>query len=608
MEPSNRSKSTVEATSVFWDIEATDWKNVVCIGVKVGEGETQVVRSFDDLFRYFRFAFDPRYVWRAHWGGIYDHLLALDWALSSPDWTLKRGVHGSGFGTWSVDLEHSSGALWRLRDTARLMPSSLKQIGAAFGLAKLEVDRGNIDKLTFDECATYCMRDVDVLKRGYDAITAQWVLTCQELPRETIAATSTAYIRRTAIEDWGWTPDHDAEVYPAYHGGRCEVFRPSLAVGSVRDISSAYPHAMTRELPTRRIAHRLARKGESLTSWQRGDRLSIVRADVTVSPDAHYGALPYRIERGPLGGKLLFPTGRWVGLFVSEELQTAIDLGLISTYRVVESFEYDKEAYLAPFMALWYEKKQNATNEGERYAAKLAINSCSGKLVETPDHYELTEDGMRARAAYIEAANIPTRRDPHPYSTIGGRTIWEVPSFRHGGLRHSAAAAFVTARARVQLLHALYASKDPAYTDTDSVHSAEFSPGRLSVPSDGLGSWTHEADITGARYLAPKLYSYNVPAKERFVVKAKGFRIPKADDYATPADYREACRTLFDRIARGESIENEATRLFKSALRAGDTAFERINVSRTYKRGVGKRHPSGRPWTVGEIMDSAERR
>ena len=552
------------------DLETDGFSDRVLMACAVGEDGTRIaVRTLDELVFELRcnglFRTNVRH-W-AHNGGAFDWLIILPWALKR-GWTISRASVSASGSVWSIDLTKEWDT-WCLRDSLRIFPSSLKKIGEALGLAKLDVDRSNIAGLSESDAREYCLRDCDIL------LTA--LLKFRTLLRgyrgellDTLAGSASRIVRqRIPADNWGWSQDSDTVGASAYYGGRVERFRNLASQGRVVDINSAYPWALTLRLPTRHVG--------SGTGKPPADMLCVVRARVKVRKDTFVGPLPYRPVQGALKDRLVFPTGEWEGSYTLEELEAACEDGS-TTYEPIVWHAWDSEPWLYNLVSEWYAIRKR---EGGylNFAVKILLNSLYGKFIERAEGETFTTDSKVARKAEARGLKVSEQ-------VLYGSPLWGIYDVHEGTARHAALAAHVTARARIKLLRAMRSASRLDYCDTDSVMGVVDIPG-----NDSLGEFKHECDYESAEFLASKLYRLN-HADRKPTVKAKGYA------------RGDGAVELWDTIKQGLPVTNEATRLFKSSVKTGTLEFARVERVRRRLGGLDKRCFVGndsRPWDVAEL-------
>src|SRR5690349_7236912 len=244
-----------------YDIEATEWVNIVCIG---HTDEFDNKRIFQDMASYIEWLFTDfpgTHVW-AHWGGHYDHRFVLAY-VTKLGWSWQTIQSGNLL--IIIKVRHPKGREISFCESARLMPDSVANIGKTVGLTKLDVDRTKIEDLTKEQVETYCLRDCEIvllgiqyLKKVFDSVGCDFAYT--------LASISTRWVRRSEVLEWHnfyeeingrleYSPkmlQADEFCLPAYFGGRVEVFRTGVFHKKLYyyDVTSSYPWSMTHELPT----------------------------------------------------------------------------------------------------------------------------------------------------------------------------------------------------------------------------------------------------------------------------------------------------------------------------------------------------------------------
>lgn len=609
-------------TRVYWDIEGADWSTVLCVCAVTSDGREHVSFSIaehlawlesEDLLR-------RDVVHWAHFGGIYDHVLLMAEAL--PLWELQAGTFTSGFNAWSADMRR--GDLWlRLRDSGRIYPCALALLGQLFDCPKGDVPRDKIKEAWAHdrtEVIRYCFRDCHILKLAIESMEEQCAALGVAM-RGTLAATSTALIRATAVpaDAWEWRPSQDKKAYLAYFGGRTERFARWCGKAWLYDVVSSYPAAMSQELPTRlaKVASGRVEPGPT--------QIAFYLARVEVPADCEYPPLPYRVADGDLRGTLSFPTGTWEGWFVGEELDFAAEHFGVKILRVRQTRLYESETWCKPFMDHWFRVKAEATNEGHRFTAKIMINGVYGKTVENPERDEFTTMPSRVekivkeamRAEHEEADLSPKVFASHydgVVSKVGRFTVTKVTSRRWGGFRHAAAGAVVCARGRIALLCAIVDIRNRGgkvfYCDTDSIVSSipmspEYATGRL-------GAFKLEGTITSGEFLRAKLYKLDF-ADGSVAMKAKGFPVPrKPKDKAELPSWYAAIGDLWTRLVEGKAVVWESHVGARTALAERRLGYSRETFRRALRGGYDKREfakdGSSRPWDVGAIDRLTEKR
>lgn len=524
----------------------------------------------------------------AHYGGSFDVLVLLR-SLLADGWQIENGKAGAMGSFWSVDFVRGDERI-ELRDSARLFQDSLAKLGKAFGLAKLDRDRGNLAADDINETIEYCYRDCDITLLAILKFS-EFVESEQGSLADTIAACASRIVRARCVPRgaWGWNIDSDRLGSLAYFGGRVERFTESSAGGSIFDVNSMYPWAMAQPLPTRYVGAR-----KSLPASLDG-LAAIVHARVHVPRGTFAGPLPVRATGGKLKGRLCFPTGDFEGTWTIEELRCAQRNIPGFRFAPLRVYLWETDNWLEPLIRGWYLARQSATSETEKYMLKILLNSVSGKLIETAEHESLTTIREVAECAEFDGKKIVL------YPTKSG-IVYGMREFKVGVLRHGAAAAVVLGRSRARLYDGICSFQRVGrvdYCDTDSLYG-------VGVPDDidpkRLGAWKHEGDYTRGEFLACKLYAVETH-EHGLIVKSKGW--PKTIRGLNGEETKLEPRALWDRIKSNEPVTSERTRLIKSQIRKGQLGFARDKISRQRRANVDKRcflsKTESRAWSIEEI-------
>jgi len=520
-----------------------------------------------------------------HFAGNFDFKFANEWLFGKM--RAKAEVVTAGSNVLCV-AGKVRGVPFRLVDTIRLLLTSLKKIGKWLGRLKGTVlhkhhavrCRGPLPKRCGaclcrtaegrERLAVYCRQDCGIL---WDAVAYVERLVGKVRgirARTTLASTSTACIRATLTEktvaECELQVDLDAEG--ATYGGLVEPHAEECGEAELDDVRSMYPWAMSAgPLPWRhRVETKRYREGE----------LGFAEIDVEVPEGCKLPILPYRVTEGPEAGRLYFPTGRWRGSFVCEELDAAVRLGAARIVKCYRQHRFSGSNVMGDFAREVWQWRESS--EGfERQFWKIFINSAYGKLVE-----------RREKRRYV--ANPESAEGLTCVSAKYGLHFREV--VYQPGFRHVVAGATITARARVRLraimAEVLRQGGRLYYCDTDSV---VFSGAALPL-GDGLGELDRQYKIKRGLFAAAKFYVLWVEGEDgkvRVVKKAKG--LPRMT-------LRDTLRAM-----RGLPVKVSRTMGFRESLaRAGTPGYERVEFVKQHHFGRPKRAEKGaRPWSVREL-------
>jgi hypothetical protein len=322
----------------------------------------------------------------------------------------------------------------------------------------------------------------------------------------------------------------------AYYGGRVEVFKHFGYGLNYYDVNSLYPYVMLNKYP-------LPIKGNyvKVNSFVK-DELGIYECDVE-APDIHIPVLPTKYN-----GKLIFPTGKFSGVWCSPELELAIEKGY--KIKVKQGYIFPKTDYIFnDYVKYWYKIKKTSSG-AKKAVAKLMLNSLYGKFGQRRQHKDL----------------VPVFDKIPEVAVIYGNMAFEVKDSYdfYNQYLHSEIAAFVSSYARVHLFKLMESVglENVYYCDTDSIITS----GTCKV-GDELGELKNEALIDKFIAIAPKMYAY-VSNEGKVVIRAKGLRVDQlsyeAFEKALKGDLKDL-KSEFDRITS-----------FKEGLKDGNGIFTNI--------------------------------
>jgi len=141
----------------YWDVEASDpkrrWDGATLIISKREDGECVIFRGASCMAKFADHIEKNREIYFAHYGGGYDVPLLLNY------WRPEKIVM-----TGSTILSADGRGGLSMRDTYPFWLAGAAKIGEAIGVAKYDIDRSQIERLSQQELEDYCMRDVDVIK------------------------------------------------------------------------------------------------------------------------------------------------------------------------------------------------------------------------------------------------------------------------------------------------------------------------------------------------------------------------------------------------------------------------------------------------------------
>lgn len=470
---------------------------------------------------------------------------------------------------------------------------SVEAMGQRIGLKKLGVDIQNL-KSEFrrnpKKVIRYCQRDCEItyhfvvsMKKQYDEIGCDL--------KSTIGSTSLNYFYKNF-----WHRPKPEEILPTsqidfcrkgFYGGRTEIFHNRPISGHIQyfDFNSLYPSIMEREvypnLDNRRWTKRPNFENEGMVDVE------------VVSPDMQIPYLPCRIKKRGL----LFPVGKFRGIYTYFEIRMAIELG----YKIVKVHEaLEFSGYCRPFQRFvetLYKRRLKAQAEGDDLmsdSCKLIMNNLFGKFGQGKEFTKLLsiDDASKLKNGDEILGDFVLRKAKSDYA-FSSNGIWP---------------CYVTAYGRDKVFRALTRVADKGglliYTDTDSIIFE--SNKRIITPSNRLGELKLVSEFEYVHFKLPKLYK--VKDKEgNFLYKAKGVPNKPNSPYAgeffesgktsfrRPYKLREALRRSFDQVEDARDLNPKKT--YKIIPNFWDITSKEIR--KKYDKRIVKKNGSTEPIRLG---------
>lgn len=443
--------------------------------------------------------------------------------------------------------------LFRLRDSYTLLTSSLDNLarnlcphlGNKGSIPHEKVQVSNLSQLR-DLLIPYMKQDIrllgGVMQKAQSIYFEEYkVDIVSKLTLSSLALS----IYRTNFYDPKSFPIHipnrneDAFIRRAYYGGHAETYIPKGEIFSYYDVNSLYPYIMkTFPMPGGKPVWHGKLEGQDIDSMY-----GYFEAHIVCPPTIKRPFLPYRDEKSKT---IVFPTGEFVGVYFSEELKYARDIG----YQVTLLSGYSFEKMNSPFdsfVSTIYDKRQSAKrtgNDAMAYVYKILMNSIYGRFGINPK-CTITE------VCDLDRYNLLTKKDDfifgdklseHYYIATYWSNTGQVSDSEWSPPRISAVqlAAAVTACARIHM-YPYISRPDSYYTDTDSVVLGSPLPEDEVSPTE-LGKLKLEYYIILGIFLAPKSY-YIKSQDEKHIIKHKGIAKALVNKEWFESQYKDIKRT-----------------------------------------------------------------
>jgi len=311
----------------------------------------------------------------------------------------------------------------------------------------------------------------------------------------------------------------DTFIRRGYYGGHTDTYTPYGQNLYYYDVNSLYPFVM-KEFP---MPGGIPVWHSDLESIPLDSMFGFIEAYVECPQSIKKPFLPYRNK----DGTLLFPTGTFVGVYYSEELKYAKEIG----YTIIPICGYLFEEMESPFKGYvnsLFESRSNAKKMGNNalsFVYKLLMNSFYGRFSINPQSTKTEickksrRDLLFRREEFIDEVFLREDLYMVSYLTNSGKgpSYWDPQ--KNSAVQLSAA---ITASARIYM-YKYISREDCFYTDTDSIVLGKPLP-EEDISSSVLGQFKLEDRILEGYFLAPQCYCFTTEESEgiKKVFKFKG--------------------------------------------------------------------------------------
>lgn len=422
--------------------------------------------------------------------------------------------------------------LFRLRDSLHLLTGSLSSLAMNLcpelgSKGSIEYDQVNVENLSSqrDSLLDYMKQDIlllgGIMQKFQDIYAKEY--NSDITNKITIASLALSLFRSNYYNEEEF-PIHipnknvDTFIRSGYYGGHADAYIPIGENLYYYDVNSLYPFVM-QEFP---MPGGEPKWSSDLESMELDNIYGFIKAYVECPKTIKRPFLPYRDEKD---GTLIFPTGEFIGVYYSEELKYARDLG----YKVIPISGYLFEKMESPFKGYvnsLFESRSKAKKDGHHaisYVYKLLLNSLYGRFGINPitTVTELCDKHRREllmrKVTFLNETLL--RKDLYMVSYQSnmekGPDSWKAPT--NSAIQIPTA---ITSSARIYM-HPYISRDDCYYTDTDSIIIGNPLPEEM-ISSTEIGKFKLEDLIFKGYFLAPKAYTYFIKEKDTQVLKYKG--------------------------------------------------------------------------------------
>ncbi len=385
-------------------------------------------------------------------------------------------------------------------------------------------------KLPLADLVARCKNDAEATYKLARKIEDWYFQMGSKLNATAASCSLEIFKRRFFKSNWRRKNSFNEFEREAYRGGRVEVFIVKPQFVKSYDVNSMYLSMMEKHIfPDPNTAVQFENDQGFEYNFKKFQGL----ADATVEiPMCRYPPLPYFY---PKIKKLIFPVGKFRGVWTFDELKNAIKHGgkILHVHRYC--FYQKSFPYFRNFARWVWEERKNTKTQFEDMMMKKIGNSLYGKFGQRNEkdvyHGKLEDfDGSLVEGVCPYITKVG---DVEYLSLTGGPLL----NSRHTFVVIS---AYVSSFARI-FLHNEMVKHDVVYCDTDSLKITD-----KITSSDELGGWKFEGEGLFKAWV-PKVYKFRgdltckgIPKRERLKLRLLDNQLDA--EFKKPYRFREALR------------------------------------------------------------------
>lgn len=264
----------------------------------------------------------------------------------------------------TLNFKNVKGKTITFKDSLRILPSSLKDLSLIYDVEYKKLDFAH-SAVTLDQVLySKTFKDYLVLYLKSDLLSLHEILLKSskfindEYKVDLLSCFSTASLAMMIFRTQFLKNEietlpryYDKIIRESYFGGIVNVYKPHGKNLYYYDVNSLYPFAMLKDMPGLFLG---VKKNVNLDTF-----FGFVKAQIKVPKNTKYPFAPYRTEEG----NLITPTGKWTGLYFSEELKDFVRRGYKVTPLV--GYEHERIQLFNDYVDHFYNLKKN-TKGSER--------------------------------------------------------------------------------------------------------------------------------------------------------------------------------------------------------------------------------------------------
>lgn len=450
----------------------------------------------------------------------FDGILLLKYFVNNSEkYTVKPLIRNNEI--YQIKVYRGNKLLYNLQDSLKILPRKLNdlamslcpQLGIKGDINFDEIKLSNLEEKK-ELILEYMKQDIILL--GGVILKAQeiyWMAFKVDIVKKLSISSLALCIFRTHYYDpdnWNiYIPNKNEDTFirRGYYGGHADAYIPKGENLYHYDVNSLYPFIMKNyPMPAGKPVW-----NGNLQDQDLNNLFGFIEAHVECPPHITRPFLPYKDKKN---GTLLFATGEFDGVYYSEELKYARDLGYRITPLSGYLFENNNSTPFGEFVSDIFERRQKAKSEGNNAMTliyKLIMNSLYGRFGISP---KFTTTEICDKERYNQLLKMHGFQYAHQlndniyviaYKSDNTEAADDWSPTRLSAVQLSSA---ITAYARIYM-YKYISREDCYYTDTDSVILGNPLP-EEEISSTELGKFKFEGLVSTGIFLAPKCYTLKI--------------------------------------------------------------------------------------------------
>ena len=369
-------------------------------------------------------------------------------------------------------------------------------------------------------------------------------------------------------------PEEDRYVRESYFGGATDVYKAFGKLLHYIDVNSLYPFAILHRIP-------FNIKGfiKDMSNVDLNKFFGFVKVEVTCPDTVTRPILPVKHQ-----GKTIYPRGKWVGTYFSEEIKAVLSKDLGYEFKLISGYEFTYKYLFKNYVKDIYKIKQYSIGP-ERFIAKLLLNTLYGTFGRRQDTTEVIIINNNEEKLYLTTHiilnSIPLDNDRSALIIQNNiqldvllklnatfETDYQTP---HVSVNSNIAiASAVTSYARIHMMD-IKLHESCYYTDTESAFFDDLEPFKHLL-GDELGMFKDELNgsvIEEAEFVGIKQYGYWYYDKEGNKVEKSVFAGVTRDSLSFES---------IQKIQKGEVLKLEAPDRFFRSLQALNISIRALDL------------------------------